>query len=114
MSATPSLLLPDGYRGRRERFKTVVEVDIGGQWTPLEPRFDVANHSPDGFEWGYSGSGPAQLALAILLTRIGREDALRSYQRYKEIVVARLPKEWLLSGGSVDLVIVRLRAEVAS
>lgn len=25
------------------------------------------NHSPDGFEWSYGGSGPAQLALAILL-----------------------------------------------
>src|SRR5204863_5783137 len=27
----------------------------------------VINHSPDGFAWGYGGSGPAQLALAILL-----------------------------------------------
>ncbi|GAJ01677.1 unnamed protein product, partial [marine sediment metagenome] len=24
----------------------------------------VWNHSPDGFSWGYEGSGPAQLALA--------------------------------------------------
>jgi len=27
----------------------------------------VRNHSPDGFAWGYGGSGPAQLALAICL-----------------------------------------------
>jgi hypothetical protein len=27
----------------------------------------VYNHSPTGFEFGYGGSGPAQLALAILL-----------------------------------------------
>lgn len=27
----------------------------------------LARHSPDGFEYGYAGSGPAQLALAILL-----------------------------------------------
>jgi hypothetical protein len=27
----------------------------------------VNNHSPTGFEFGYGGSGPAQLALAILL-----------------------------------------------
>lgn len=27
----------------------------------------VSNHSPDGFNWGYGGSGPAQLALAICL-----------------------------------------------
>ena len=26
----------------------------------------IADHSPDGFQWGYSGSGPAQLAAAIL------------------------------------------------
>ena len=35
----------------------------------LHPRKSLAvyNHSPDGFAWGYGGSGPAQLALAILL-----------------------------------------------
>ena len=32
----------------------------------LPSRLDLANHSPDGLNWGYSGSGPAQLALAIL------------------------------------------------
>ena len=26
----------------------------------------IADHSLDGFQWGYSGSGPAQLAAAIL------------------------------------------------
>ncbi len=26
----------------------------------------VIHHSPDGFEWGYGGSGPADLALNIL------------------------------------------------
>lgn len=36
---------------------------------PLDPHFSqqFRNHSPDGFEWGYGGSGPAQLALGILL-----------------------------------------------
>lgn len=33
---------------------------------PLSPRSDLVNHSPSGFNWGYGGSGPAQLALAIL------------------------------------------------
>jgi len=65
----------------------------------LDPRPSQAvwNHSPDGFEWGYSGSGPAQLALAILLDaglRIGdhftraREQALRFYQEFKREYVA--------------------------
>jgi glycerophosphoryl diester phosphodiesterase len=30
----------------------------------LKPRHDFHNHSPDRFEWGCGGSGPAQLALA--------------------------------------------------
>ena len=30
----------------------------------LNPRLDLFNHSPTGFEWGYGGSGPAQTALA--------------------------------------------------
>ena len=34
---------------------------------PLNPRLDLCNHSPTGFECGYSGSGPAQLALALPL-----------------------------------------------
>jgi hypothetical protein len=40
----------------------------------LELRLDLFNHSPIGFEWGYGGSGPAQLAPAsaepIALTRL--------------------------------------------
>ena len=27
---------------------------------------EIVDHSPDGFEWGYYGSGPSQLALALL------------------------------------------------
>ena len=33
---------------------------------PLPPRHDLANHSPEGFEYGYAGSCPSQLALGIL------------------------------------------------
>lgn len=36
------------------------------------PSQKLWNHSPTGFEWGYGGSGPAQLALAILLDALGR------------------------------------------
>ncbi len=42
---------------------------------PLGPRLDLANHSPDGFSWGYGGSGPAQLALAILADHFQRRPA---------------------------------------
>lgn len=50
----------------------------------------VVNHSPDGFEWGYGGSGPAQLALAILLEFTDEETARRLYQKFKWNVIAGL------------------------
>lgn len=50
------------YVGRRS--DEGVEVTVDGK--PLDPRFDLMRHSPDGFEYGYGGSGPAQLALALL------------------------------------------------
>lgn len=33
---------------------------------PLNPRFDALKKSLDGFAWGYPGSGPMQLAFAML------------------------------------------------
>jgi len=51
------------------------------------------NHSPDGFSWGYSGSGPAQLALAILLELMPKEKALAKYQDFKFKVIANIPQD---------------------
>jgi hypothetical protein len=60
--------------------------------TPMRSQA-VWNHSPDGFNWGYGGSGPAQLALAILLAA-GLDDqrAMRLHQRFKWAVIANLPQ----------------------
>ena len=35
----------------------------------------IVRHSPTGFEWGYGGSGPAELALNILAAIVGRAAA---------------------------------------
>jgi Family of unknown function (DUF6166) len=49
----------------------------------------VWNHSPDGFEWGYCGSGPAQLALALLMDAgLDDETAVRLHQEFKRRIVA--------------------------
>ena len=50
------------------------------------------NHSPDGFNWGYAGSGPAQLALAILLEHLPEGQALSQHQQFKWDVIAGLPR----------------------
>lgn len=60
------------YKARRESLTgaTVVIVTDTGT-AALPPRRDLKNHSPDGFEWGYEGSGPAQLALALCVDALG-------------------------------------------
>ncbi len=56
----------------------------------LDPRNDIMNHSPGGFEWGYGGSGPAQLALAILADFTGRNPTPMEYQTFKERYIQKL------------------------
>lgn len=58
--------------------------------TRLAIRHDLRNHSPDGFEWGYCGSGPAQLALALLADALGDDDeAGNLYQEFKRRFVTK-------------------------
>jgi hypothetical protein len=52
----------------------------------------VRNHSPDGFRWGCGGSGPAQLALALLLELTNEDLALVWYQEVQWHLIARLPQ----------------------
>jgi hypothetical protein len=61
----------------------------------LSPRRSQAlrNHSPTGFAWGYGGSGPSQLALAILLEVTSESNALRLYQDFKWDHVSTWPWE---------------------
>lgn len=79
---------------------------------PLPVRLDLANHSPDGFEWGYGGSGPAQLALAILADHLGDDPlALELHQPFKWRCIARVPRDmsWSLTAPVVDEVLHSLR-----
>ena len=67
----------------------------------------VMNHSPDGFEWGYGGSGPAQLALVILLDLYpdrGKHWAVRHHQHLKFKIIASLPRDgaWQVTAKEID------------
>ena len=69
---------------RREPAGAKVTVSDERGTRLLPPRHDLRNHSPDGFEWGYAGSGPAQLALAICADVLGDDErAQRVYQAFK-------------------------------
>lgn len=58
----------------------------------LNLRTDLRLHA-DAPEWAYQGSGPRQLATALLADVMGDETALELAQRFKREVIARLPRE---------------------
>ena len=69
----------------------------GQKMAPLPLRLDIVNHSPTGFGWGYSGSAPAQLAVAILADWMSDHAALALHQRFKAAGIAGLEKHWSLT-----------------
>lgn len=70
------------------------EVTFDGKVLDPKASQKVYNHSPDGFAWGYSGSGPAQLSLAIMLAAgLSQPRAIRLYQRFKAQFISRLQQQ---------------------
>ncbi len=69
------------------------EVWMNGKPLSPEKSLEVCNHSPTGFSWGYPGSGPAQLALAILLAYLPEKEAVALHQDFKSKFIATLPQE---------------------
>jgi hypothetical protein len=88
------------YEGKRSHGECFVTAD----GRALDPRFDLRTHSPTGFEWGYGGSGPAQLALALLADWLFDDgQALDLYQAFKSKTVAGFRREgWRLTGKEID------------
>ena len=64
---------------------------LNGELLLPEKSQEIINHSPDGFAWGYGGSGPSQLALAICLELYGQDKATQIYQSFKWDYIANLP-----------------------
>ena len=109
------------YRGFRKDGETVIEVttrqpDGAERTEALDPRVDLWNHSPTGFEWGYGGSGPAQLALALLADHLNApnenrrdaaaEKAIALHQQFKFAVVSGLdPLSWSLTTEEIEAAI---------
>ncbi len=66
-------------------------VTLDGEPLDVTPSLRLRKHSPTGFAWGYGGSGPAQLALAILLKVVSESEALKWYGVFKWRVIAAIP-----------------------
>ena len=103
-SADPDVI----YVGYRQRGHAIVEKYPDREQLTPDRSLELANHSPSGFEWGYGGSGPAQLALALLLDYTDDEEvALAEYMSFKTEVVSQLECTepdgcWRLTGHEID------------
>ena len=83
-------------RGVRNGTRKTVTID--GHPLDWTRSLRVASPSPSGIEWGYPGSGPAQLALAILLELVDDETAEWHHQAFKWGFIARLDHdEWTIA-----------------
>lgn len=106
------------YHGHREHSggpNTVIRIDPATGPVALDPRLDIRNHSPTGFEWGYGGSGPAQLALALCVDALDGEEprARRIYQHVKWTLVAHFDREdWTVTRDEIRALIERIEAEI--
>ncbi len=87
------------YSGRREGARVTVTVD--GQ--ALDPRRDLRDFRASGFEWGYQGSGPSQLSLAILADHADAQTALGNYRQFVQVVIAEIEADsWSLTSEEID------------
>jgi len=104
------------YSGARTKLGVAVEVKIYDHQHRVRQRNlrHIPCHSPDGFEVGYEGSGPADLALAILVDYFGERpprDGYKSprfsrwaeqsrawqlHQPFKRAFIAKLGDKWTL------------------
>ena len=108
------------YVGRRRQGDLIVtRLPEGTELTP-ERSLDLVTHSPSGFEVGYSGSGPAQLAFGLLLDYYSDEQVAREhYIAFRNQVVSQLECDgaaacWHLTGEEIDAAMATITDDVVA
>jgi len=66
-----------------------------------KPLWHKIRHSPTGYEWGYAGSGPADLALSILWDFLGEEPSRPLYMDFKDQFVAGWKDKWEITSAEI-------------
>ncbi len=113
MSSTTSILKDSYFIGERRKDGCDVNIlyECGNQIS-LPLGLEHRKHSPSGFEWGYGGSGPCQLALAML-TYIFPYDFIKDLvQDFKWDIINNIKKDkWTISTTRVFLWVDRKKEE---
>lgn len=103
---TPEELIFTGQRS--EAGPHVVQMVSPHGTRPLPMRLDLVNHSPGGFDWGYAGEGPAQLALAICAAIMDSKRARQAYETIEVKLIAPISTDsWTLKASQVLAVLGR-------
>lgn len=80
-----------------------LQVTVDGQ--PLPDHRDIKEYTNAGFEWGYPGDAPRQLALAILFDHLGNASAaIAGVDGFMKSTVALFDNEWSLTSAEIDAV----------
>ena len=78
-------------------------VWLDGELLNPEESQKYRNHSPDGFSWGYGGSGCAQLALAIMLKLTGQAIGYQDF-KWRYIAGLQMNEDFKLEFDDQDLI----------
>lgn len=107
------------YEGWRD--EQGAQVDVDGFALKPDDSLKIVRHSPDGFEWGYGGSGPAQLALGILFhhfthykrysSKRAAKEAEQYHQDFKWKVISNLGESWHFDSAFVEEALQNIRQE---
>ncbi|WP_225336416.1 DUF6166 domain-containing protein [Halomicrobium urmianum] len=108
------------YIGRRRQGELVViRLPEGTELTP-ERSLGLVTHSPRGFEVGYRGSGPAQLACGLLLDYYDDAQVAREhYIAFRNRVISQLrcdgpAASWHLTGEEIDAAMATITEDVVA
>lgn len=99
------------YQAKRaDWYQTFIDRNDNNGIVIFDPKrsLEIVGHSPDGFAWGYRGSGPAQLSLAILLEDTDDEDLAKNlYMDFMSQVISQLPNrdgdKWVLDSDGIQI-----------
>ncbi len=91
------------YQGRRVKSYSALTLVLKNEnLFEAAESLKIWNHSPDGFNWGYQGSGPAQLALALLYDVCqDAQTAVRLHQAFKRDLVAGWGDTWVFTNHDI-------------
>lgn len=91
------------YLGRRSGGE--IEVTVNG--TPLNPRFDLEPGITADFEWGYDGTGPSRLAVAILADCYGNDEkSVALHRKFARAYLAQIRTDtWRLDETAINSIL---------